>query len=36
MFDCANVEMRELLPEFAAGSLDASTRARVCFNHTPG
>src|SRR5688572_12095767 len=29
MFDCANVEMRELLPEFAAGSLDASTRARV-------
>jgi anti-sigma factor RsiW len=29
MFDCANVEMRELLPELAAGSLDAATRARV-------
>ena len=29
MFDCANVEMRELLPELAAGTLDASTRARV-------
>src|SRR5215207_9540172 len=29
MFDCANVEMRELLPELVAGSLDASTRARV-------
>ena len=29
MFDCANVEMRELLPEVAAGTLDASTRARV-------
>ena len=29
MFDCANVEMRELLPELAAGRLDAPTRARV-------
>ena len=28
MFDCANVEMRELLPELAAGTLDASARAR--------
>jgi anti-sigma factor RsiW len=29
MFDCANVEMRELLPELVAGLLDAATRARV-------
>ena len=29
MFDCANVEMRELLPELAAGTLDAATRVRV-------
>jgi hypothetical protein len=29
MSDCANVEMRELLPELAAGTLDASARARV-------
>ena len=29
MFDCANVEMRELLPELAAGALDDATRARV-------
>lgn len=29
MFDCANVEMRELLPELVAGTLDARTRARV-------
>ena len=29
MFDCANVEMRELLPELAAGTLDAVTRVRV-------
>ena len=29
MFDCANVEMRELLPELAAGTLDASARSRV-------
>jgi hypothetical protein len=29
MFDCANVEMRELLPELVAGTLDATTRARV-------
>jgi anti-sigma factor RsiW len=29
MFDCANVEMRELLPELAAGTLDAATRSRV-------
>jgi anti-sigma factor RsiW len=29
MFDCANVEMRELLPELAAGTLDAASRARV-------
>lgn len=29
MFDCANVEMRELLPELAAGTLDARTRARI-------
>jgi anti-sigma factor RsiW len=29
MFDCANVEMRELLPDLAAGTLDAATRARV-------
>ena len=29
MSDCANVEMRELLPQLAAGMLDAATRARV-------
>ena len=29
MFDCANVEMRELLPELVAGTLDARTRAGV-------
>ena len=29
MFDCANVEMREVLPELAAGTLDARTRAQV-------
>jgi len=29
MFDCANVEMRELLPDVVAGTLDATTRARV-------
>ena len=29
MFDCANVEMRERLPELSAGTLDAATRARV-------
>ena len=29
MFDCANVEMRELLPELAAGTLDDATRASV-------
>lgn len=29
MFECANVEMRELLPELAAGKLDAPTRARL-------
>ena len=29
MFDCANVEMRERLPELVAGTLDATTRARV-------
>jgi len=29
MFDCANVEMREMLPELSAGMLDARTRARV-------
>jgi anti-sigma factor RsiW len=29
MFDCANVEMRELLPALAAGVLDAAARARV-------
>jgi hypothetical protein len=29
MFDCANVEMRELLPDLVAGLLDAATRARV-------
>ena len=29
MSDCANVEMRELLPELAAGTLDASARARI-------
>ena len=29
MFDCANVEMRELLPELVAGTLDAPARARV-------
>jgi anti-sigma factor RsiW len=29
MFDCDNVEMRELLPELAAGPVDAETRARV-------
>lgn len=35
MFDCANVEMRELLPELAAGTLDARTRARVA-EHVAG
>ena len=29
MFDCANVEVRELLPDFVGGTLDAATRARV-------
>jgi hypothetical protein len=29
MFDCANVEVRELLPDLAAGTLDAATRARL-------
>jgi hypothetical protein len=29
MSDCANVEMRELLPGLATGTLDAATRARV-------
>lgn len=29
MFDCANVEMRELLPELVAGTIGAATRARV-------
>jgi anti-sigma factor RsiW len=29
MFDCANVQMRELLPELAAGTLDAATRSRL-------
>jgi hypothetical protein len=29
MFDCANVQMRELLPELVAGSLDAAARARL-------
>ena len=29
MSDCANVEMRELLPDLAAGTLDAHTHARV-------
>ena len=29
MSDCANVEVRELLPELVAGTLDASARARV-------
>ena len=29
MSDCANVEMRELLPELAGGTLDAHTHARV-------
>ena len=29
MSDCANVEMRERLPELAAGALDPATRARV-------
>lgn len=29
MFDCANVEMRELLPGLVAGTADAATRARV-------
>jgi len=29
MFDCANVELRELLPDLAPGTLDATTRARV-------
>ena len=29
MFDCANVETRELLPALAAGTLDAAARARV-------
>ena len=29
MSDCANVDMRELLPDFAGGMLDAHTHARV-------
>jgi anti-sigma factor RsiW len=29
MFDCANVEMRELLADLAAGTLDDATRERV-------
>ena len=29
MFDCADVEMRELLPDLAAGTLDDGMRARV-------
>ena len=29
MSDCANVEVRELLPDLAVGALDAATRARV-------
>ena len=29
MSDCANVEMRELLPELAAGALDGATRSGV-------
>src|SRR5690349_19384311 len=29
MFECADVEMRELLPDLAAGTLDDGTRARV-------
>jgi hypothetical protein len=29
MFDCANVEMRERLPDLVAGTLDAATHARV-------
>lgn len=29
MSDCANVEMRELLPELAAGALDGATRTGV-------
>ena len=29
MSDCANVEMRELLPDLLAGTVDAATRARV-------
>jgi len=29
MFDCANVEMRELLPDLLAGRLGAAARARV-------
>jgi len=29
MFDCADVEMRELLPDLAARTLDDATRARV-------
>ena len=33
MFDCANVEMRELLPDLVAGTLDAATRARVERHH---
>jgi hypothetical protein len=29
MFDCANVDMRERLPELASGALDSATHARV-------
>ena len=29
MFDCSNVEMRDLLPDLVTGLLDAPTRARV-------
>ena len=29
MSDCANIEMRELLPDLAAGTLDAHAHARV-------
>ena len=35
MFDCANVEIRELLPDFVAGTVDTATRARVA-DHLAG
>ena len=32
MFDCANVEIRELLPELVAGTLDEDARLFISFH----